>query len=229
MIAAILFDLDGTLADTERVHWQSYRTVLLEYGIDIGLEEYPRHFIAADGGPEYACRTYGLPITADEVRARKGVLYRARIEPGVPPMPGPATRSSALAERPLAVVTIPCARMPPHTGSPGRRRAPAGGDRPRGLRPTQARARRLLAAVGEPRALPRRRASSSRTPRAGSAPASPPACASSPSRATSPSTTTSRAPPTASPTSTPSPTTCWPRSSSRPSEGASTASLRSSP
>ena len=106
MIAAILFDLDGTLADTERVHWQSYRTVLLEYGIDIGLEEYRRHFIAADGGPEYACRTYGLPITADEVRARKGVLYRARIEPGVPPMPGARDALERLGrKRPLAVVT----------------------------------------------------------------------------------------------------------------------------
>jgi HAD superfamily hydrolase (TIGR01509 family) len=106
VIAAIFFDLDGTLADTERVHWQSYRAVLLDYGVDIGLEEYRRHFIAADGGPEYACRTYGLPITADEVRARKGRLYRAHIAAGVPPMPGAREALERLGRsRALAVVT----------------------------------------------------------------------------------------------------------------------------
>jgi HAD superfamily hydrolase (TIGR01509 family) len=105
-IAAVLFDLDGTLADTERVHWQSYRAVLLEYGVDIGLEEYRRHFIAADGGPEYACRTYALPITADEVRARKGPIYRAHITAGVPPMPGARAVLERLGRtRPVAIVT----------------------------------------------------------------------------------------------------------------------------
>jgi HAD superfamily hydrolase (TIGR01509 family) len=105
-VAAVLFDLDGTLADTERVHWQSYRSVLLEYGVDIGLEEYRRHFIAADGGPEYACRTYGLPITADEVRARKQPIYRARIAAGVPPMPGAREVLERLGQkRPVAIVT----------------------------------------------------------------------------------------------------------------------------
>ena len=105
-IAAVLFDLDGTLADTERVHWQSYRAVLLEHGVDIGLEEYRRHFIAADGGPEYACRTYRLPITADEVRARKIPIYRARITAGVPPMPGACEALRRLGRtRPVAVVT----------------------------------------------------------------------------------------------------------------------------
>ena len=106
MISAILFDLDGTLADTERLHWQAYRTVILEHGVDIGLEEYRRHFIAADGGPEYACRTYRLPITPAELRARKGILYRGLIEPGVPSMPGARSALERLgATRPLAVAT----------------------------------------------------------------------------------------------------------------------------
>jgi HAD superfamily hydrolase (TIGR01509 family) len=105
-IGAILFDLDGTLADTERIHWQSFRAVLLEYGVDIGLEEYRRHFISADGGPEYACRTYGLPITANEMRARKGPIYRSRIAAGVGPMPGAREVLERLGRRrPVAVVT----------------------------------------------------------------------------------------------------------------------------
>jgi len=88
MIRALIFDLDGTLADTERLQWQAYRRVLLAYGVDVGLEEYRRRWIAVGGGPEYACRTYGLPITPAELRERKAAEYRALIEPGVLPMPG---------------------------------------------------------------------------------------------------------------------------------------------
>ena len=80
--------------------------MLLEYGVDMGLEEYRRHFIAADGGPEYACRTYALPIAPAEVRARKGVLYRTLIEPGVAPMPGARAALERLGRtRPLAIAT----------------------------------------------------------------------------------------------------------------------------
>ena len=80
--ARLLCAGDGTLADTERLHWQAYRTVLLEYGVDMGLEEYRRHFIAADGGPEYAVRAYALPITPTEVRARSGMTPREIPENG---------------------------------------------------------------------------------------------------------------------------------------------------
>ncbi|TMB03515.1 MAG: HAD family phosphatase, partial [Deltaproteobacteria bacterium] len=62
MIRAVLFDLDGVLTDTERLHWAAYRRVLLELGVDMGLEEYRRWFIARGIGPEYACRTYRLPV-----------------------------------------------------------------------------------------------------------------------------------------------------------------------
>lgn len=80
--------------------------MLLEYGVAMGLEEYRRHFIAADGGPEYAVRTYALPITPAEVRARKGVLYRALIEPRVEAMPGARAALERLGRaRPLAIAT----------------------------------------------------------------------------------------------------------------------------
>ncbi|MFN8544333.1 MAG: HAD family phosphatase [Candidatus Binatia bacterium] len=88
MIRGVLFDMDGTLADTERIHWQAYRDVLAAYGVDVGIEEYRCHWIAVDGGPEYACATYRLPITPAELRVRKTERYRARIRAGVAPMPG---------------------------------------------------------------------------------------------------------------------------------------------
>ena len=84
----MLFDLDGVLADTEPLHWAAYREVLLELGVDVGLEEYRHKFISRGGGPEYAVEAYGLPITADELRARKLPRYLDRLRRGVPPRPG---------------------------------------------------------------------------------------------------------------------------------------------
>jgi HAD superfamily hydrolase (TIGR01509 family) len=77
MIRGVLFDLDGVLADSERLQWAAYRRVLAEFGVDVGMDEYRVHWIATGGGPEYACRTYGLPITPAELRARKGPVYLA--------------------------------------------------------------------------------------------------------------------------------------------------------
>jgi len=88
VIRAVLFDLDGVLTDTERLHWAAYRRVLLELGVDMGLEEYRRWFIARGIGPEYACRTYRLPVAPDELRALKAPVYRALLEEGVRAMPG---------------------------------------------------------------------------------------------------------------------------------------------
>lgn len=88
MIRAVLFDLDGTLADTERLQWRAYGDVLREYGVEVGMDEYRRNWIAVEGGPEYACRTYALPITADELRVRKTARYRELIRGDVPPCRG---------------------------------------------------------------------------------------------------------------------------------------------
>jgi HAD superfamily hydrolase (TIGR01509 family) len=88
VIHAVLFDLDGTLADTEPLQWRAYRQVLEPFGVDVGMEEYRVHWIAADGGAEYACEQYALPIDAEELRRRKAVAYRGLVAAGVAPCPG---------------------------------------------------------------------------------------------------------------------------------------------
>ena len=104
--AAICFDLDGTLVDSERVHWRAYRAVLITFGFDIDLEEYRHRFIAHGGGSDWACERWALPIDAAELRARKAVVYRDLIAAGVPPMPGARACIERLhGSRPLAVVT----------------------------------------------------------------------------------------------------------------------------
>ena len=83
MIRAVLFDLDGVLADTERLQWTAYRRVLGAFGVDVGLEEYRRHWIATGQGPEYACRSYSLPLGPDELRAEKARVYSGLLRQGI--------------------------------------------------------------------------------------------------------------------------------------------------
>jgi len=88
VIRGVIFDLDGVIADTERLQWAAYRDVLLGFGVDVGIEEYRRHWIRDGFGPEYACRTYALPIDPDELRIRKAGRYDAMLHDGITPCPG---------------------------------------------------------------------------------------------------------------------------------------------
>jgi HAD superfamily hydrolase (TIGR01509 family) len=57
--------------------------VLADFGVEVGLEEYRRAWIATGTGPEYAQRTYGLTITADEIKTRKAEVYLELVHRGV--------------------------------------------------------------------------------------------------------------------------------------------------
>jgi HAD superfamily hydrolase (TIGR01509 family) len=106
VIRGVVFDLDGTLADTEPLQWAATRATLLELGVDVGVEEYRRHWIAVAGGAEYACRTYALPVSPEELRARKARRYRELIAAGVPARPGaPAVLERLRGVYPLALAT----------------------------------------------------------------------------------------------------------------------------
>lgn len=49
-IQAVLFDLDGVLVDTRRLHYQALYLALLELNIELSLEEHQLHY---DGLPTY--------------------------------------------------------------------------------------------------------------------------------------------------------------------------------
>ena len=105
-IRGVLFDLDGVLADTERLHWAAYRRVLQEFGVDVGLEEYGARWTSTGRGPEYACRRYALPVTPAELRARKAPVYLALLRGGVTACPGARAALERLGGRcRLAVAT----------------------------------------------------------------------------------------------------------------------------
>ncbi|WP_237479484.1 HAD family hydrolase [Lichenibacterium dinghuense] len=58
MTPALLFDMDGTLIDTEHLHFSAFQTVLSPHGVALTWEDY-RHFIM--GQPNSAIAAHFLP------------------------------------------------------------------------------------------------------------------------------------------------------------------------
>jgi len=99
MRAGVIFDMDGVLIDSEGLQYKAYSKVLERYGVTVSVEEYAEHWIAAGRGPEYAVRTYGLPMAPDELRAIRSPVYHEILREEVTLMPG---------------VTPALARLQPH-------------------------------------------------------------------------------------------------------------------
>ncbi len=103
---AIIFDLDGVLIDSEALQHRAYTEVLARFGVRITMEEYAEHWVAAGRGPEYAVRTYGLPIGPDELRAIRSPVYHEILRREVTLMPGAIEAVTRLHPRfPLAIAT----------------------------------------------------------------------------------------------------------------------------
>lgn len=71
-VAAVLFDLDGTLVDTMPIHYAAYRDVLAEFDIPLAFDD----FIARSGGAarETIPRLIGdrpCPVPVEEIHKRK--------------------------------------------------------------------------------------------------------------------------------------------------------------
>jgi len=104
--AAVIFDLDGVLLDSEALQYKAYSEVLARFGISVSVEEYAKHWIAAGHGPEYAVRTYGLQMHPDELRDLKNPVYHSILRHDAALMPGAeATLSRLQPHFPLAVAT----------------------------------------------------------------------------------------------------------------------------
>jgi HAD superfamily hydrolase (TIGR01509 family) len=75
--AGVIFDLDGVIVDSEPLQHRAYNRVLQRFGVQVEHAEYGREWIAAGAGPEYAVRTYALPVTPAELRRLKDPVYHA--------------------------------------------------------------------------------------------------------------------------------------------------------
>lgn len=73
--AGVIFDLDGVIVDSEPLQHRAYNLVLERFGVSVDQAEYGREWITAGRGPEYAVRTYALPLTPTELRRLKDPVY----------------------------------------------------------------------------------------------------------------------------------------------------------
>jgi HAD superfamily hydrolase (TIGR01509 family) len=110
MIRAIIFDLDGTLADTETLHFEAFRATLAPRGIDLGHDEY---FTRLIGYTDHDCFTAVLRehsvydnAAIKRLMAAKAATYQAMIAERDVLYPGAANFVRRCAERfPLVVAT----------------------------------------------------------------------------------------------------------------------------
>jgi HAD superfamily hydrolase (TIGR01509 family) len=88
MINAVIFDLDGLLADTEKLHQSAYQTVFSELGYELSGQEYANHWIRFGRGTDAFIAQKHLGFDPNFVRREKARLYKKLVSSSAKPMPG---------------------------------------------------------------------------------------------------------------------------------------------
>jgi beta-phosphoglucomutase len=110
-VRAIIFDLDGTLADTEQLHFNAFNTVLSPYCIEISRADYFSRLIGYDDRKCFTLllsehRKINAECLVGELIARKSDVYRALVGERQVLYRGAAEFVRGCAQRfPLALVT----------------------------------------------------------------------------------------------------------------------------
>ena len=88
MITAVIFDLDGLLADTESLHRQSYQEILREYGCEPSDEEYLDYWIRTGKGATYWIQEHNVDVDLSELQQQKHQRYMELVERSAQAMTG---------------------------------------------------------------------------------------------------------------------------------------------
>jgi len=110
-LQAIVFDFDGVIADSERLHLRSYQDILAPEGITISSEDYFGRYLGYDdvGVFKAVGKDQGVPMDEHRVSAliaRKGERYEALSAAGEMLFPGAADFiRSAAAVVPIAIAS----------------------------------------------------------------------------------------------------------------------------
>ncbi len=75
---AILFDFDGVLADTERLHLRAYQEVLGEQGVRLSADEYYRHYLGLDDYHVLLAIARNCALPPGDARVRSLLERKAR-------------------------------------------------------------------------------------------------------------------------------------------------------
>jgi len=88
MITALIFDLDGLLADTEKLHRRAHQEVLAGYGIELSSQQYKEHWIRDGKGIIDFISEHGLSLDPAVLRPKKIAKYEALVRSSAQAMPG---------------------------------------------------------------------------------------------------------------------------------------------
>ena len=88
MITTIIFDLDGLLADTEKLHWRAYHEALKAHGAVLAESEYVEHWVRAGKGIGDWVAQCGLNLDPLALRAHKSKRYLELLATELRPMAG---------------------------------------------------------------------------------------------------------------------------------------------
>ena len=88
MITTVICDLDGLLADTERLHLEAYREILGRHGFDLTDEEYAAWWIRDGSGIGDYVVSKQLSLDPAEIRMEKTAFYDELVSSVAGPMPG---------------------------------------------------------------------------------------------------------------------------------------------
>jgi beta-phosphoglucomutase len=109
MLAAIIFDFDGIIVDTEPLHYRAFQEILIPLGLGYSWEVYLRSYIGFDDRDAFrdAFQTAGRSLKDRELQALvkgKGVAFQRIVASGVEVYPGVVELVRSIAGRlPLAL------------------------------------------------------------------------------------------------------------------------------
>jgi HAD superfamily hydrolase (TIGR01509 family) len=88
MISALIFDLDGLLADTEWLHCQAYQMALSESGVRLREADYAEHWVRCGKGIADWVAMHALDLDPHALRLRKARHYLDLLASSLRPMEG---------------------------------------------------------------------------------------------------------------------------------------------
>jgi beta-phosphoglucomutase len=111
-LQAIVFDFDGVIADSERLHLRAYQDVLTPEGVTVSDEDYYHRYLGYDdvGVFKAVARDYHVAMDdrrVSELVTRKGQRYESLTAAGEMLFPGAADfiRSAVAASVPIAIAS----------------------------------------------------------------------------------------------------------------------------
>jgi HAD superfamily hydrolase (TIGR01509 family) len=88
MVAAVIFDLDGLLADTECLHCRAYQMALSDHSVKLEDGEYAEHWVRLGKGIADWVTMRGLTLDPHALRLRKAKHYLDLLASSLRPMEG---------------------------------------------------------------------------------------------------------------------------------------------